>query len=156
MQKLFYRALFSFVAIVMTQVLAPALLPWACAGDFKTVVVAPDLSITAAEFGAFPFKKGPRDLKGKHVVFKPTDKVKESGFSYGYRLTLKTSRKQVRVFQKWSSHPDQKLQPGDPVDVVDGYIYSDWDEPTGSTKGKRELTVYVEQKPVKKFVYFVL
>jgi len=127
----------------------------ALAGESKPLkVIAPDLVVEAAEFGAFPAGKGPRDRKGKEVVFVPTEHVDKVGFSYGWRIKLQTPRKTVHVYPVWGDHAkEQKIQLGAVEKVVDGYIYHDWDE-VGAKEHRHSVTVYVEGTPVKSFVYF--
>lgn len=116
--------------------------------------IAPDLKVVSAEFGAFPSDKGPGERKGREVVFKKTNQVKKIGFSYGWRIKLDTPRKSVKVYEIWD---ERETKPGDgeSVEIVDGYIYHDWDVVMGTKKGKHSVEVFLEGKPVKKFVYFV-
>jgi hypothetical protein len=117
------------------------------------LLIAPDLTVVSAEFGAFPSGKGPKDKKGKAVVFVPTDHADKIGFSYGWRIKLETPRKTVHVYPAWSDHNDVKVRLGAAEPIVDGYIYQDWDE-VGAVKHKHSMTVYIEGTPVKTFEYF--
>lgn len=120
----------------------------------STKSISNDLGIERAEFGRFPNGKGPRDLKGKNVVFRPSHKVDAIGFSYGWRIKLKTSQKSVHVFEIWDDRKTERGL-GDPIKVVDGFIYHDWDVVMGTRKGKHSVEVFIEKQPIKKFVYFV-
>jgi hypothetical protein len=143
------------LAIVLCTLFAVILPPRMVAQEsWQPVTVAPDLKVMSAEFGAFPAGKGPKDRKGKAVVFTPTDKADKAGFSYGWRIKLRTPRKTVHVYPVWGDHAtDQKVQLGSAETIVDGYIYRDWDE-VGAAKPRHSVTVYIEGKPVRTFVYF--
>jgi hypothetical protein len=116
--------------------------------------IAHDFTVVRAEFGRFPNGKGPHELKGKHVVFQRSNNVDSTGYSYGWRIRLETPRKSVHVFEVWDERNSEPAM-GDPVDVVDGYIYHDWDVVMGTKKGKHSVEVFIEKQPIKKFVYFV-
>lgn len=126
----------------------------ASAKDAYLATIAPDLKVVSAQFGAFPADKGPGERKGKDVVFKRTNHVKEVGFSYGWRIKLDTSRKSVRVYEIWDEQ-QKKPGKGQSVEIVDGLIFDDWDVVMGTRKGKHTVEVFLEGVPVKKFVYFV-
>ncbi|MBI1267876.1 MAG: hypothetical protein GC193_10650 [Cryomorphaceae bacterium] len=140
--------------LVLIPLLVLQLFVVALAKSSYFVTIAPDLKVVSADFGAFPNGKGPMKLKGKEVVFKKTDHVREIGYSYGWRIKLDTPRKFVRVYEIWD---DQQKKPGKgrSVEIVDGLIFDDWDVVMGTRKGKHTVEVFLEGSPVKKFVYFV-
>ncbi|HMP54315.1 MAG TPA: hypothetical protein PKD05_22410 [Candidatus Melainabacteria bacterium] len=141
-------------ALILISILALQVFSVASAKDAYLATIAPDLKVVSAQFGAFPADKGPGERKGKDVVFKRTNHVKEVGFSYGWRIKLDTSRKSVRVYAIWDDR-ESKPGKGESVEIVDGYIYQDWDVVMGTRKGKHTVEVFLEGVPVKKFVYFV-
>ena len=81
---------------ILISILALQVFSVASAKDAYLATIAPDLKVVSAQFGAFPADKGPGERKGKDVVFKRTNHVKEVGFSYGWRFKLDTSRKSAR------------------------------------------------------------
>lgn len=141
-------------ALILISILALQVFIAASAKDAYLATIAPDLKVVSAEFGAFPADKGPAERKGKDVVFKKTNHVKEVGFSYGWRIKLDTLRKSVKVYEIWDER-ESKPGKGGSVEIVDGYIYHDWDVVMGTRKGKHTVEVFLEGAPVKKFVYFV-
>lgn len=140
--------------ILIASILVLQVLIAASAKSAYIATIAPDLKVVSAEFGAFPADKGPAERKGKDVVFKKTNHVKKVGFSYGWRIKLDTPRKSVRVYEIWDNR-ESKPGKGESVEIVDGYIYQDWDVVMGTRKGKHTVEVFLEGVPVKKFVYFV-
>jgi len=119
------------------------------------VQIEPDIKVISVDFGAFPKGKGPHDLKGQQVVFKKTQNVDKEGYSYGWRMKLDTTRKEVHINEAWGEHEsDEKKPPGALEDVVDGYVYHDWDESIGKDTGKKFVTVYCEAHPVKTLTFF--
>lgn len=139
---------------ILISILALQVFSVASAKDAYLATIAPDLKVVSAQFGAFPADKGPGERKGKDVVFKRTNHVKEVGFSYGWRIKLDTSRKSVRVYEIWDEQ-QKKPGKGQSVEIVDGLIFDDWDVVMGTRKGKHTVEVFLEGVPVKKFVYFV-
>ena len=125
-----------------------------CAKNPSAIVIAPDLKVVSAQFGAFPAKKGAAERKGKEVVFKETNQVKETGFSYGWRMKLDTPRKSVKVYEIFDNR-EEKPGEGEAVQIEDGFIYHDWDVVMGTRKGKHTVEVFLDGKSAKKFTYFV-
>ncbi|MDZ4834221.1 MAG: hypothetical protein SGJ27_10630 [Candidatus Melainabacteria bacterium] len=140
--------------LVLSIILLLQIAPSVGAKDSLPIFLASDLRVLSADFGRFKVGSGPKDLKGKNISFQKTNKVSATGYSYGWRIRLDTPRKTVHVFEIWD---DKNTQPqiGDPVEVVDGYIYHDWDVVTGTTRGKHTVEIFLEKQPVKKLVYFV-
>lgn len=139
---------------ILISILALQVFSVASAKDAYLATIAPDLKVVSAQFGAFPADKGPGERKGKDVVFKRTNHVKEVGFSYGWRIKLDTSRKSVRVYEIWDEQ-QKKPGKGQSVEIVDGLIFDDWDVVMRTRKGKHSVEVFLEGVPVNKFVYFV-
>ncbi len=105
-------------------------------------VIAPDLIVETAEYGAFV-------SNGNATKFTPTTKISRNGLGeYGWRLRLKTTRKAVY----WSETGDNapKLVRVYKARPVNGYIehHLDW---VSGIKGKFAITVNVENVPVKTF-----
>lgn len=142
------RRLYASLSLLLLWLLAMPLLAR------ETITVAKDITVVSAEFGAFPFQKGPQTLRGRKVVFSPTNDVNKIGFSYGWRIKLKTPRRAVRVYEVWNG-AKQGTGEGEDVQIVDGYIYHDWDVVMGTRKGKHTVEVFIEGVPVKTFAYFV-
>lgn len=111
------------------------------------------LKVVSAEFGRFPDGKGPRNLTGKNVVFEKTNRVGSSGYSYGWRLALDSSLKSIKVFEKWDSRGSVGV--GTTYSIMDGMVYHDWDVVMGTRKGRHTVELFINKKPIKKFVYFV-
>ncbi len=121
--------------------------------DSKPSSATSEVEIVSAEFGRFPDGKGPRQLPGKEVVFEKTNKVGASGYTYGWKIALNTTKKTVTVSEKWDGN--DKLVSSTAYGVIDALIYHDWDVVLGTRKGKHSVEVSVNKMPVKKFVYTV-
>jgi hypothetical protein len=105
-------------------------------------VIAPDLIVETAEYGAFV-------SKGGVTKFVPTTTIGRPGLGeYGWRLKLKTTRDSVH----WSETGDNgpKLVHVFTSKPEHGYIehHLDW---VNGIKGKFAITVNVENVPVKTF-----
>ncbi|MDR3616001.1 MAG: hypothetical protein P4L53_20760 [Candidatus Obscuribacterales bacterium] len=88
-------------------------------------VIAPDLIVESFEGGKFPKHHAPSD-KPKKVIFIPTKESKDPGFTYGYRIKLKTTRKEVNVKEQFEAFPAKSV--GRMEKPIDGCIYRDWED----------------------------
>jgi hypothetical protein len=129
----------SVLATLMTMFLAAAAV---AATETKPLkVIAPDLIVESAEYGAFV----PR---GDVTMFVPLTTIRRPELGqYGWRLKLKTTRKEVHWSETGGKAP--KLIHVFTSRPVHGYIdhHLDW----VSSKGKFAITVNVENIPVKTF-----
>ena len=125
-------------------------------------VIAPDLIVESCEFGKFPHKFAPMDeVPHEKVKFIPTNIAEGFGYSYGYRLVLKTSRKKVHWTHVVGASPGvdpskakpRKIQPEKVTG--DGIFYFNFPIVAGYGKGKYWIKVWVEDEPLPVMYYTV-
>lgn len=103
--------------------------------------IAPDLVVESFDFGKFPVGHGPGDVPAEKVKFIPVKVVKKNklGFSYGYRLKVKTPRPKILWRHK------MRVEGRDhEIPISSGLYYKDWDIVSGYPKGRYEIRGWVE------------
>src|SRR5277367_6518977 len=88
------------------------------------VQIAPDLSVVSCEVGRFPCDLGPTRVPSQKVKFFPS--TVSDGGCYGYRIKLRTSRKQVKISEEFELFQEKSV--GRLETPVNGIIYRDWPE----------------------------
>lgn len=99
-------------------------------------VVAPDLVVESFEFGEFP--DGAKELDPTKERFIP--KKKTPGGFIGYRLKLKTNRKEIT----WRRDLDETKGKDHKEKVVNGLVYEKWVVVAGFPKGKHVIRGWIE------------
>lgn len=124
-------------------------------------VISPDLIVESFEFGKFPEGKAPMDeVPNSKVKFFPTTVVKGRGFSYGYRLKLKTSRKQINWTHTVGSFARKKSDEATKGkeklhDVENGVVYFNFPIVDGFKKGKYWIKGWIEGQELPVLSYTV-
>lgn len=103
-------------------------------------IIAPDLVVESCELGKFPDHHAPSDKQNK-VIFIPTIVSKCCGYSFGYRIKLRTTRKQVKIAEQFEGFPSTPA--GRMETPKNGLIYRDWDD-GGVRKGPYWVRIWVE------------
>ncbi|MBX9938799.1 MAG: hypothetical protein K2Y32_06070 [Candidatus Obscuribacterales bacterium] len=87
------------------------------------------LLVRSIEFGCFPYGFSPAETELSKVKFIPLANhiASRCGFSYGYRITLDTKLKTVRVSSSsMNNNENHKPGTGDITKIHNGYIYGTW------------------------------
>jgi hypothetical protein len=103
------------------------------------LVIAPDLIIESCQVGKFRCDLSPTRVPISKVQFTPSD-VSDGG-CYGYRIKLRTTRKQVKISEEFELFKEKSV--GRLETPVDGIIYRDWDD-AGLHKGPHTVKVWVD------------
>ncbi|MCI0404246.1 MAG: hypothetical protein L0212_12135 [Acidobacteria bacterium] len=123
--------------------------------------LAPDLAVETAEFGTFG-----SDQQGNLTFSAATLVPRTQGQSYGWVMSLRTTRPKVHVLEEhivWDVSVERDGGEPQPLtlnneydfDALNGVIYSTWTTEADEPSGRRTFKVYIEGTLVKEFQYTV-
>lgn len=123
----------------------------------NTVASATDFSVNAFEFGRFPEGHSPSDHAKGEIKFEALKRpiANKVGYSYGYRIRIKSRKAFVRVLNSSTLIPrDPPSGRGKLTKIDEGAIYYDWPI-DGFSNGKYLVKVWLNDVPLPPLHYVI-